>query len=47
MSGDSVRVSVSVAVPPPVAYEIFTGEIDRWWGEQMNSLRHACVTRPS
>jgi len=18
-----------------------------WWGEQMNSLRHACVTRPS
>jgi uncharacterized protein YndB with AHSA1/START domain len=31
MSGDSARVSVSVAVPPPLAFEIFTDEIDRWW----------------
>lgn len=29
--GDQVRVSVSVAVPPDVAFEIFTNEIDRWW----------------
>jgi uncharacterized protein YndB with AHSA1/START domain len=31
MSGDSARVSVTVAVPPPLAFEIFTEEIDRWW----------------
>jgi uncharacterized protein YndB with AHSA1/START domain len=31
MSGDSARVSVTVAVPPPLAFEIFTDEIDRWW----------------
>jgi uncharacterized protein YndB with AHSA1/START domain len=31
MSGDSARVSVMVAVPPPLAFEIFTEEIDRWW----------------
>jgi uncharacterized protein YndB with AHSA1/START domain len=31
MSGDSTRISVTVAVPPPLAFEIFTGEIDRWW----------------
>jgi uncharacterized protein YndB with AHSA1/START domain len=30
-SGDQVRVSVAVAVPPDVAFEIFTNEIDRWW----------------
>jgi uncharacterized protein YndB with AHSA1/START domain len=30
-AGDSARVSVSVAVPPAVAFEIFTSEIDRWW----------------
>jgi uncharacterized protein YndB with AHSA1/START domain len=40
MSGDSVRVSVSVAVPPPVGYEIFTGEIDRWWRRGIK-FRHA------
>jgi uncharacterized protein YndB with AHSA1/START domain len=31
MIGDSTRVSVSVAVPPMLAFEIFTQEIDRWW----------------
>jgi hypothetical protein len=31
MSGDAARVSVTVAVPPPLAFEIFTAEIDRWW----------------
>jgi hypothetical protein len=30
-AGDQVRVSVSVAVPPAAAFEIFTQEIDRWW----------------
>lgn len=29
--GDQARVSVSVAVPPDVAFEVFTNEIDRWW----------------
>jgi uncharacterized protein YndB with AHSA1/START domain len=31
MIGDSARISVTVAVPPPLAFEIFTAEIDRWW----------------
>jgi len=31
MSGDQARVSVAVAVPPKDAFDIFTGEIDRWW----------------
>jgi uncharacterized protein YndB with AHSA1/START domain len=31
MTGDSARVSVTVALPPPLAFEIFTEEIDRWW----------------
>jgi uncharacterized protein YndB with AHSA1/START domain len=31
MSDDAARVSVSVAVPPAVAFEIFTNDIDRWW----------------
>lgn len=31
MSGDQARVTVSVAVPPQEAFEVFTGEIDRWW----------------
>jgi uncharacterized protein YndB with AHSA1/START domain len=30
-SGDQVRVTVSVAVPPNIAFEIFTNEIDHWW----------------
>jgi uncharacterized protein YndB with AHSA1/START domain len=31
MSGDCARVSVTVAVPPPLAFELFTEQIDRWW----------------
>jgi uncharacterized protein YndB with AHSA1/START domain len=29
--GDQVRVTLAVAVPQHVAFEIFTSEIDRWW----------------
>lgn len=29
--GDQVRVTLAVAVPQDVAFEIFTSEIDRWW----------------
>jgi uncharacterized protein YndB with AHSA1/START domain len=29
--GDQVRVTMAVAVPQHVAFEIFTNEIDRWW----------------
>jgi uncharacterized protein YndB with AHSA1/START domain len=29
--GDSARVTVMVAVPPEVAFEVFTQEIDLWW----------------
>ncbi len=29
---DGVRVSIDVAVPPAVAFEVFTAEIDLWWG---------------
>jgi len=31
MIGDSARVSVSVAIAPALAFEIFTEEIERWW----------------
>lgn len=31
LSGDQARVSVSVAVPPQAAFEVFTSEIDLWW----------------
>jgi uncharacterized protein YndB with AHSA1/START domain len=31
MEGDRARVSVTVAVAPPLAFELFTEEIDRWW----------------
>jgi uncharacterized protein YndB with AHSA1/START domain len=40
MSGDAARVSVTVAVPPPLAFEIFTAEIDRWW-RRGSKFRHA------
>jgi uncharacterized protein YndB with AHSA1/START domain len=29
--GDQARVSVLVAVPPEIAFEVFTEEIDQWW----------------
>ena len=38
--GDQARVSVAVAVPPPLAFEIFTNEIDRWW-RRGPKFRHA------
>jgi uncharacterized protein YndB with AHSA1/START domain len=31
MTHDAARVSVSVAVSPAVAFDIFTRDIDRWW----------------
>ncbi|HEX3949594.1 MAG TPA: hypothetical protein VHW95_07070 [Steroidobacteraceae bacterium] len=31
MSGDRARVSVAVAIPPAQAFDVFTGDIDRWW----------------
>ena len=31
IAGDQARVTVSVAVPPALAFEIFTTEIDLWW----------------
>lgn len=43
-SGDQARVSVSVAVPPPLAFEIFTGEIDLWW-RRGRKFRHAGTRR--
>src|SRR5450631_2864798 len=43
MTGDSARVSVTVAVPPPLAFEIFTEEIDRWWRRGIK-FRHSRAT---
>lgn len=40
MSGDQARVSVAVAVPVEVAFEVFTNEIDRWW-RRGPKFRHA------
>jgi len=34
-SGDRVRVSVQVDAPPPVAFEVFTHQIDLWWRHGM------------
>jgi uncharacterized protein YndB with AHSA1/START domain len=31
VSGDLVRVTVSVPIPPAEAFEVFTLEIDQWW----------------
>jgi uncharacterized protein YndB with AHSA1/START domain len=30
-AGDRVRVTISVAVEPAIAFRVFTEEIDRWW----------------
>jgi uncharacterized protein YndB with AHSA1/START domain len=40
MNGDSARVSVAVGVPPPLAFEIFTADIDRWWRRGLK-FRHS------
>jgi len=37
---DTARVSITVAVSPPAAFEIFTDEIDRWWRRGIK-FRHA------
>lgn len=39
-AGDQVRVSVMVRVPIESAFELFTGEIDRWW-RRGPRFRHA------
>jgi uncharacterized protein YndB with AHSA1/START domain len=44
MTGDSARISVTVALPPPLAFEIFTTEIDRWWRRGVK-YRHAGARR--
>lgn len=31
IAGDSVRVTVAVAIPPAEAWDVFTLEIDQWW----------------
>ena len=40
MSGDRARVSVSVAIPPSRAFDIFTADIDQWWRHGMK-FRHS------
>lgn len=42
MTGDRARISVAVAVPPALAFEIFTAEIDRWWRRGMK-FRHSAA----
>jgi uncharacterized protein YndB with AHSA1/START domain len=44
MSGDSARISVTVAVPPRLAFDIFTAQIDRWWRRGIK-FRHAGARR--
>jgi uncharacterized protein YndB with AHSA1/START domain len=44
MTGDSARISVSVAVPPALAFEIFTADIDRWWRRGVK-FRHSSTSR--
>jgi uncharacterized protein YndB with AHSA1/START domain len=40
VTGDRARVSVTVALPPQQAFEIFTSQIDRWWRRGMK-FRHS------
>ncbi len=45
-AGDVARVMVQVAVPPAVAFDLFTREIDQWWRRGVRyraSGRHAGV----
>ncbi|MEP6886655.1 MAG: SRPBCC domain-containing protein [Gammaproteobacteria bacterium] len=44
MIGDRARISVTVEVAPPLAFEIFTEEIDRWW-RRGSKFRHAGARR--
>lgn len=38
--GDRARVSVTVAIPPARAFQVFTADIDRWWRHGMK-FRHS------
>jgi uncharacterized protein YndB with AHSA1/START domain len=38
--GDRANISVAVAVPPSLAFELFTAEIDRWWRRGLK-FRHS------
>jgi uncharacterized protein YndB with AHSA1/START domain len=40
VTGDRARVSVTVALAPQQAFEIFTSDIDRWWRRGMK-FRHS------
>jgi uncharacterized protein YndB with AHSA1/START domain len=40
VSSDRARVSVTVAVPPSRAFDIFTADIDQWWRRGMK-FRHS------
>jgi uncharacterized protein YndB with AHSA1/START domain len=40
MSGDRARVSVTVAIPPSRAFQVFTADIDQWWRRGMK-FRHS------
>jgi uncharacterized protein YndB with AHSA1/START domain len=42
MSGDRARVSVAVAIPPEEAFDVFTGDIDRWWRRGLK-FRHSAA----
>jgi uncharacterized protein YndB with AHSA1/START domain len=44
MIGDKARISVSVAVPPSLAFEIFTADIDQWWRRGIR-FRHSGASR--
>lgn len=40
MIGDRAKVSVTVAIAPSLAFEIFTADIDRWWRRGLK-FRHS------
>lgn len=42
-AGNQARATVSVAVPPEVAFEVFTQEIDLWW---RRGPQWRCLTGP-
>jgi len=44
VTGDRARISVAVDVPPPLAFDIFTQEIDRWW-RRGGKFRHGGARR--
>ncbi len=40
--GDRARISVTVGVPPPLAFEIFTEEINLWWRRGIKYRHSRC-----